>query len=419
MSTIPFNTTEVRAQFPILSTKVRGRPLIYLDNAATLQKPRSVIEATQRFYGEQNANVHRGVHWLSQVASEAYESVRGKVSAFVKGSKENELIFTSGTTAAANLVASSISDWVQEGDSIVVTRMEHHSNFVPWQQLAKRRGANFKIVDLTSDLRIDLESLKTALSSKPKVLSFTLMSNVTGVITPARQIAEMAKAAGAWVFADAAQAAAHLPLNLADLGPIDFLAFSGHKLGGPTGTGVLWGRETILKKLPPYQFGGDMIRIVEDQDTQWNELPWKFEAGTPNIAGVIGLGVAIDYLMSVGMESIAAHERELAQAALARLQRIPGLKLFGPSTAENRGAVLSFTLEGVHPHDLATFLDVEGIAVRAGHHCAQPLMRSLGLPATTRASFAFYNTLGEIDVLAAQLEKAPAYFGQRRSNVTA
>lgn len=408
-----FDVRKVREDFPILTRKVHGKDLVYLDNAATTQKPKSVIEALTQYYTTYNANVHRGAYLLSQEATDAYEGVRPKVARFIGAEIEQEIIFTRGTTESLNMIAACYArDRIQSGDDIVVTRMEHHSSFVPWQQLAKEKGANFKIVELDSDFRLDLDSLDQQLSGRPKILAVTLMSNVLGTINPIREIAERAKKKGAVVVVDAAQAAAQIPIRISELGPIDFLAFSSHKVCGPTGVGVLWGRETLLKEMRPWQYGGDMILRVQDQDTTWNQLPWKFEAGTPNIAGIIAFGTAIDYLESIGMDTIRAHEKSLAEYALTQMQTVPGLKIVGPRTLENRGSTVSFVLEGVHPHDLATFLDMDGIATRAGHHCAQPLMSKLGIVATSRASFLFYNTQSEIDIFVESLKKAQKYFGR-------
>jgi len=406
---------QIRKDFPILTRSVHGKPLIYLDNGATLQKPRAVLDALEQFYTHSNANVHRGVHFLSQVATEAYESVRMKVCRFIGTEDSSEIIFTKGTTDALNLLASSLGDWkIQPGDVIAVTRMEHHANFVPWQQLAKRKGADFRIIELDPDLRISESSLEEILALRPKVVALSLMSNVSGVITPAASIIARAKAAGAIVVADAAQAIAHQPIRISELGGVDFIAFSAHKIGGPTGVGVLWGKASLLNAMPPYQFGGDMISQVGDTETTWNTLPWKFEAGTPNFADVVGLGAAIDYLERLGMKAIQAYESELTKYTLAALNRVPGLKIFGPRNTESRGGVFSFALEGVHPHDLATFLDVQGIAVRAGHHCAQPLLKRIQQAATTRASLSFYNTEAEVDALTGALLQAQKYFSKKQ-----
>ena len=410
-----FNVAQVRKDFQILSRSIHGKPLIYLDNAATLQKPKAVLEAIEQFYTHSNANVHRGVHFLSQVATEAYESVRMKVCRFIGTEDSSEIIFTKGTTDALNLLASSLGEWkIKKGDVIAVTRMEHHANFVTWQQLAKRTGADFRIIELEPDLSISESSLDEVLALRPKILAFSMMSNVSGVITPAASIISKAKAVGALVIADAAQAIAHLPIRIKELNGLDFLAFSSHKIGGPTGVGVLWGKVDLLKAMPPYQFGGDMISVVNDTDSTWNELPWKFEAGTPNFADVVGLGAAIEYLERLGTRAIHEYEASLTQYALNSLKTVSGLKIFGPRHADNRGGVFSFALEGVHPHDLATFLDVQGIAVRAGNHCAQPLLKRIQESATTRASLSFYNTEAEVDALTGALIQAQKYFSKKQ-----
>lgn len=411
-----FDVQKIRADFPILSQKVHGHPLVYLDSGASSQKPSVVIETIRDYYQSSNANVHRGAYTLSQIATEKYEGVRPKVARFLglkpsESETPQEIIFTRGTTEALNLIAQCWGrKFVEANDDIVVTRMEHHSNFVCWQQLAQEKKANFKIIELDSNYRLDLDSLKEALSGRPKVLALTYQSNVLGTVNPIAEIAHMAKEAGAIVVVDAAQAVPSRPIRIESLGPIDFLAFSAHKMCGPTGVGVLWGRKELLETMSLYHYGGDMILQVKDQVTTWNELPWRFEAGTPHIEGVIALGAAIDYLSSIGMDAIEEHERKLTEKALALLKEIPGLQIFGPPTAEDRGPAISFVLEGVHPHDLATFLDQSGIAVRAGHHCAQPLLAPLGISATTRASFYFYNTLEEVDLLVKALKDAKEYF---------
>jgi cysteine desulfurase/selenocysteine lyase len=407
----------IRADFPALQTTMHGEPLVYLDNGATSQKPRAVLDATTRVYEKLNANVHRGAYQLSQLATDEFEAVRGKVAHFIGAQKFHEIIFTRGTTESINLVASSwgpahLKPW----NEILVTRMEHHSNFVPWQSLAHRTGAKFKICELTPEYEIDLEAFRAALASKPRIVAFTMTSNVLGTRNPVAEMAALAKAAGALVVVDAAQGIPHEPVSIEKLGPIDFLAFSSHKICGPTGVGVLWGREELLRDMPPVQFGGDMILNVQDQTTQWNDLPWKFEAGTPNIAGVIGLGAAIDYLNSIGMAAIHARVTALTRQTILRLADIPGVHLIGPGPDHpNRGAAVSFVVDGVHPHDLSTFLDTRGIAIRAGHHCAQPLMSRLNLTATARASVSFYNTESEIDFLAKSIAAARDYFVRPRS----
>jgi len=403
----------IRKDFPVLSQKVHGKPLIYLDSAATTQKPQSVIDTITRFYSETNSNVHRSIHQLGADASEAYDNARLKVVEFINAHSEREVIFTRGTTEGINIVAQAWGDEnIHEGDDIIVTRMEHHSNFVPWQTLAHKKKANFKIVELNDEFRIDEESFKEALKGKPKVVAITLMSNVLGVINPVKRFAEMAKAAGALVVVDAAQAIAHLGLDVQAMGPVDFFAFSGHKMCGPTGIGILWGREEILIKMQPYQLGGDMILEVRDDKTSWNELPMKFEAGTPNISGVIGLGAAIDYLQEVGMENICSYEQKITAYTLEKFKELKGVRLIGPNTSMCRGPNFSFVVDGIHPHDLATFLDTKGLALRAGHHCTMPLHFRTGINATTRASFYFYNKLSEVDRLMETIKEAQEFFNR-------
>jgi len=408
----PLDPAAVRADFPILATRPRGNELVYLDNGATTQKPKSVIQAVSHYYETLNANVHRGAYWLSQEATEQYEKTRNKVCDLLGTSDTREVIYTRGTTESINLVAQC---WgrqnIHPGDAIVVTRMEHHSNFVPWQMLAKERGAEFRIVELDAEGRIDLNALEQALTGKPKLVALTHVSNVLGTLNPVKKISEMAHAAGAKILIDAAQSIAHFPIRMSDLGPVDFLAFSSHKMCGPTGFGILWARRELLEAMTPWQYGGDMILQVTDQNTTWNDLPWKFEAGTPNIAGAIGLGAAIDYLIETGLDRIHDYETTLTQKALKKLSELDFVRLVGPTVPRDRGPVFSMVLEGVHPHDIATILDDKGIAVRAGHHCAQPLIDKLGVPATVRASFSFYNTENEIDKLCEGLRGVKRYFG--------
>jgi cysteine desulfurase/selenocysteine lyase len=404
----------IRRDFPILSKMVDGKPLCYLDNAATSQRPKKVVDAIVRYYLETNANVHRGVYKLSQEATDAFESVRSKVVRFLGAASEREIIFTKGTTEAINLIASSFGEVaVGAGDVIAVTRMEHHANFVPWQQLAKRKGARFEIIELTSDLRLDPKEVDRVLSLKPKILAVSLLSNVTGVTNPVASLASRFKMVGTTIVVDAAQGIAHGEVEITRLGPIDFLAFSAHKLCGPTGVGVLWGREAVLSRMPPYQVGGNMITHVADLDSEWNELPHKFEAGTPDIAGVIGLGAAIDYIETQGRTRIQEYEEQITAYVLERIVSIPGLRLLGPKDPHHRAPIFSVAIDKVHAHDLATFLDMRGISVRAGHHCAHPLMLRLGLPATCRASFSFYNTLEEADQLIDALKSAPEFFRRK------
>jgi cysteine desulfurase/selenocysteine lyase len=405
----------IRKDFPILSRVIDGKPLVYLDNAATSQRPKKVVDAMVKYYTEYNANVHRGVYHLAQEATNAFESVRGKVVRFIGANSEREVIFTKGATEAINLVASTWGEVnIQKGDVIAVSRMEHHANFVPWQQLAKRKGARFEIIELTNELRLDPKDVDRVLALKPKMLAVTMLSNVTGVTNPIASLASRFKMVGTTILVDGAQGVAHGEVTLDRLGPIDFFVFSSHKICGPTGTGVLWGREELLEKMPPYQMGGDMILHVGDQDTEWNELPHKFEAGTPDIAGVIGLGAAIDYIDTLGRTRISEYEAELCAYVIGHLKDIPGVRLLGPKDPHHRAPIFSIAVENVHAHDLATFFDMRGISVRAGHHCAHPLMAKLCLPATCRASFSFYNTMEEADLFIAAVKEAPNFFARKK-----
>ena len=400
----------VRHDFPILHQEVHGHPLVYLDNAASSQKPLRVIEAIDDYYRRYNANVHRGIHKLSEEATTAYEEARKKVARFINARSPKEVIFTRNTTESINLVAYS---WgranIREGDEILLTEMEHHSNLVPWQLLAQEKGARLRFVPITDDGLLDLDALDGLLTERTKLVSVVHMSNVLGTINPVAEIVRRAHEVGALVLLDGAQSVPHLRVDVQAL-DCDFLAFSGHKMCGPTGIGVLYGKRELLEAMPPFLGGGDMIREVHLERSTWNSLPWKFEAGTPSIAQGIGLGYAVDYLTEIGMEAIHAHEREVTAYALSRLSEIPGITLYGPPV-KLRGGVVSFNLEGVHPHDIATILDSEGVAIRAGHHCAQPLMRRLGVVATARASFYLYNTCEEVDVLVRAVEKAKQIFG--------
>jgi len=408
-----FPIEDIRRDFPILSKKIQGHQLIYLDNAATTQKPKSVLKAIQKYYENQNANVHRSIHTLGQEATEAYENSRKHVAEFIGAASEREVVFTRGTTESINLIVSSFArPRLNTGDVLLVSRMEHHSNFVPWQELAKQKNARFKILELTPDYRIDEAQFKKELTEQhPKIVALSLMSNVLGTINPVRKLAQWAKEAGATTIIDGAQGMAHFGLKLSDLGPIDFLCFSSHKMCGPTGVGVLWGREKLLEEMEPYQYGGEMILNVQDDKSQWNELPWKFEAGTPNIAGVIGFQSALKYLELVGLNAVQTYEQDLGRYALSALREIGGLKIFGPQEMKERGPVLSFSLKDIHPHDLATYLDSKGISIRAGHHCAIPLHNHFGLGASSRASFYFYNTFEEVDQLVKEIKNAKNYFG--------
>lgn len=401
------NVNDIRALFPILHQDVNGHPLVYFDSAATSQKPLPVIEALDRYYREYNSNVHRGVHTLGTKATDAYEGAREKVRRFLNAQSAQEIIFTRGTTASLNLVASSYGRAnVKEGDEIVITYMEHHSNLIPWQQLAKQTGATLKYIPLQEDGTLDWRDVEATITPAVKIVAIAHVSNVLGTINPIRDIARLAHERGAVVVVDAAQSAPHMKVDVQEL-DCDFLALSGHKMCGPTGIGVLYGKKKWLEQMEPVEFGGEMIDFVELYDSTWKELPWKFEGGTPIIAGAIGLGAAIDFLEQVGLDAIAAHEHELAQYALERLADIDGVTVYGP---KERAGLVTFNIDGVHPHDVATVLDAEGIAIRAGHHCAQPLMKWLDVTATARASFYLYNTKEEIDRFIAALQKAKEYF---------
>ncbi|WP_399389105.1 cysteine desulfurase [Thermanaerothrix sp. 4228-RoL] len=402
---------KIRADFPILQREVRpGVKLVYLDSTATAQKPLAVIEAMDKYYRWSNANIHRGVHTLGEEATALYEAARQRVARFINARKTREIVFTRNTTEAINLVAYSWGrSQLHPGDLIVLTEMEHHSNLVPWQILGAEKGLRLEFVPVTDDGYLDLIAYQQLLEQRPRLVAFTHMSNVLGTINPVTQMIELAHQAGAMVLLDGAQSVPHLRVDVQALG-VDFLAFSAHKMLGPTGIGVLYAREDLLEHMPPFLGGGDMIKKVQLRSFVPNEIPYKFEAGTPAIAEAVGFAAAIDYLENVGMEAIAAYEHELVAYALERLATIPGLKVFGPP-AEHRGGVVSFSIEGVHPHDVAQILDREGIAVRAGHHCAMPLHEKLGVAATTRASFYLYNTFDEVDRLVEALQKVQTIFG--------
>ncbi|OGT24982.1 MAG: cysteine desulfurase [Gammaproteobacteria bacterium RBG_16_66_13] len=389
----------IRAEFPILQrTAWPGVPLVYLDSAATSQKPRAVIEAMSRFYEQHNANIHRGVHRLAEEATAAFEDARGIIAAFIQAPTPRSIVFTRNATEAINLVARS---WgganLRTGDVVLLTEMEHHSNLVPWQMLAAERGLRLEFIPVTPEGRLDLSALPALLGLRPRLVALTHMSNMLGTINPVANIIEQAHQAGALVLVDAAQSVPHMSVNVRELGA-DFLAFSAHKMCGPTGVGVLYGREELLEAMPPFLGGGDMIKRVELRSFVANDIPYKFEAGTPAIAEVIGFGAAVEFLSRVGLEAVHHHEQQLAAYALERLEEVPGVRLYGPP-AEERGGVVAFTLEGIHPHDIAQLLDREGIAVRAGHHCAMPVHQKFGIPASTRASLYLYNTAGEVDQL--------------------
>jgi cysteine desulfurase/selenocysteine lyase len=399
---------DLRSDFPILHQQVHGKPLVYLDNAASAQKPLAVIEAERDVYERCYANIHRGVHWLSVHATDAYDAAREKARKFVNAREAHEIVFLRGTTEAVNLVAQTYGRRnVGAGDEILITGLEHHSNIVPWQMLCEEKGARLSAVPLDEAGDIDLGTLERMLTARTKLVSVAHLSNALGTVLPVKRIAELAHARGIPVFVDGAQAVPRMPVDVRDL-DCDFYAFSSHKIYGPTGVGVLYGKTALLEAMPPWQGGGDMIRSVTFEKTTYNALPYKFEAGTPNIAGGIAFGAALDYVSGVGLDRIAAHEHDLLADATAKLSAIDGLKIIG--TAREKAGVLSFVLDGVHPHDIGTVLDREGIAIRTGHHCAQPVMDRYGLPATARASFGLYNTRGEVDALVAAIHKVIGMF---------
>ena len=406
-----FDIERIRRDFPILKREVNGRPLVYFDNAATSQKPVQVMAELTRYYRDINANIHRGVHTLSVEATERYEAAREKVRAFFGAPDVSEIIFTRNTTESINLVAHAWGrTFLEAGDEVLISEIEHHSNIVPWQMLRDERGIALRHIPMLPDGSLDLAEARRLIGPRTKLLSITLMSNALGTIVPVAELAELARAQGARVLVDAAQAAPHLPIDVGELGA-DFLACSAHKMLGPTGVGVLWGRRELLEEMPPFLGGGDMIASVSLEQSTWNELPYKFEAGTPNIAGVIGFGVALDYLEAVGMDEVRRHERDLTAYALDRLIDVPGVTLYGPLDPDLRGGVVSFGLDGVHPHDIGQVLDGLGVAIRAGHHCAQPVMRRLDVAATARASFYLYNTREEVDVLEGAVRETSDFFG--------
>jgi cysteine desulfurase/selenocysteine lyase len=401
----------LRAHFPILSRPVHGRRLVYLDNAATTQKPQAVIDAISGYYAKYNANVHRGIHTLAEEATAAYEATRGRVARLLGETNTRQVVFTRNTTESINLVASAWGErHIGEGDEILLTQMEHHSNLVPWILLARKKGARLRHIPITDDGRLDLSTLDDLLTKRTRLVSLAHKSNVLGTINPVAEVAERAHRLGAVVMVDAAQSVPHLPVQVEQLG-VDFLAFSAHKMLGPTGVGVLWGRAELLEAMDPYMGGGEMIREVTLDSATWNDIPWKFEAGTPNIADVVAFSTAINYLMHLGMENVRRHEIELTQYALERLRSLGHITIYGPPAAEERSGVVAFNDADIHPHDLSTILDHHGVAVRAGHHCAQPLMRRLGVVATARASFYVYNDTDDVDVLIEALKEARRYFG--------
>jgi cysteine desulfurase / selenocysteine lyase len=403
-----FDAERVREDFPILKVKVHGKPLVYLDNAATTQKPQVVIDTINRYYMAENSNIHRGIHFLSLQATRAYEDARDKIKHFLNAGHPREIIFVRGTTEGINLVAQSYGRrFIKEGDEIVISAMEHHSNIVPWQMLCEQVGAKLRVIPINDDGDLLIEEYERLLNKRTKFVSVAHLSNALGTINPVKQIVEMAHRVGVPVLLDGAQAASHLKVDVQDL-DCDFYAFSGHKLFGPTGVGVLYGKTDLLEAMPPYHGGGDMISSVTFEKTLYNVLPYKFEAGTPNIAGGVGLGAAIDYLNAIGLETVATYEHELLSYATEAVSQIPGVCLIGK--AKEKACVLSFVVDDIHAHDVGTILDEEGIAIRTGHHCAMPVMQRFGVPATARASLAFYNTREEIDTLVAGIHKVKEVF---------
>ncbi|HED08004.1 MAG TPA: cysteine desulfurase [Ignavibacteria bacterium] len=398
-----FDIEKIRNDFPILKQLVHNKPLCYLDNAATTQKPQIVIDTINNFYSTINSNIHRGVHSLSEKSTQAYENARAKIKDFINAKSDKEIIFTSGTTASINLVAQTFGrKYVSDGDEIIVTRMEHHSNIVPWQLLCDEKNAKLKVLQINNKGELLLDDLKDLISEKTKLITVVHVSNTLGTINPVKEIIKIAHQNNVPVLLDAAQSIQHIEIDVQEL-DCDFLAFSGHKIYGPTGIGILYGKENLLDKMPPFMGGGDMISKVTFEGTTFNELPFKFEAGTSNIAGAIGLGAAIDYVHSIGIKNIKEHETNLLNAATGAVKEIPGIKIIG--NAKEKTSVLSFVIDNIHPHDIGTFLDFEGVAIRTGHHCTQPLMDFFKVPATSRASFAFYNTFNEVEQLTIALKK--------------
>jgi cysteine desulfurase / selenocysteine lyase len=408
-SVAAFDVAKVRADFPALDQSVHGRPLVYLDNAATTQKPIPVIGALRRYYEEDNANVHRGVHLLSQRATDGYEAAREAVRAFINAASTREIVYTRNATESINLVARAWGDAnVRKGDEVLITAMEHHSNIVPWQLLCQRTGGVLRVAPMNDRGELDMDAFERLLTERTRIVAAVHLSNALGTINPVEEIVRLAHRAGALALIDGSQAVYHMPVDMGALGA-DFYVFTGHKLYGPTGIGVLYGRESVLREMPPFLGGGDMISTVTFDCSTWNELPYKFEAGTPHIAGAIGLGAAIAYVRSVGLDAIGPHEEALLAYGTARLQEVPGLRLIG--TAKRKASVLSFVMQDIHPHDIGTIVDREGVAIRTGHHCAQPVMDRLGIAATARASLAMYNTKDDIDALVAALGRVRDLLG--------
>ncbi|CUV01653.1 Cysteine desulfurase, SufS subfamily [hydrothermal vent metagenome] len=403
-----FDVARIREDFPVLHQMVNGKPLVYLDNAATTQKPQAVIDALVRYYSADNSNVHRGVHTLSQRATEDYDSGRSKARQFLNAASDEEIIFVKGTTDGINLVAHSYArHHLGEGDEIIISTMEHHSNIIPWQVLCQEKGAHLRVIPISDAGELSMDEYESLLSSRTKLVAITHVSNVLGTVNPIKQIVEMAHSQGVPVLVDGAQATPHMPVDVQKLG-CDFYVFSGHKIYGPTGIGVLYGKAGLLEAMPPYQLGSDMIKSVTFERTVYNDLPYKFEAGTPNIAGVIGMGAAIDYLTEIGMDRIDNYEHGLLEYGTECLSGIDGVKIVG--NAPGKASVLSFVMDCAHPHDIGTILDTEGVAIRTGHHCAQPLMNRYGVPATARASLSFYNTRDEVDLLVKAIDRVIEVF---------
>ncbi|HUF76128.1 MAG TPA: cysteine desulfurase [Longimicrobiales bacterium] len=408
---VPFDPLEIRKQFPALDQQINGKPLVYLDSAATSQKPQAVIDVLDTYYQRDNANVHRGIHELSRRATIGFEAARTKVAGWVGAAEPAEIVFTRGTTEAINLVATAWGlDNVGEGDEILITVLEHHSNIIPWQMLARRTGAKLRYIELDEQGRLILDDLPSLLSERTKVVAFSHVSNALGTVNPVKELAAAAHEVGALVVVDGAQGAVHAKVDVQDLG-VDCYAFSGHKMCGPTGIGALWARKDLLESMSPYQGGGEMIHFVGREESTWAEVPHKFEAGTPNIAGAIGFGAAVDWLTGIGMDAIQAHERHLLEYALRRVGGVEGIRIYGPESLDEHSAVVSFTLGDAHPHDISTILDAEGIAVRAGHHCAQLVMKHFGVAATARASLYLYSTEQDVDRLVDGLSVVGGIFG--------
>ncbi|MBI3026945.1 cysteine desulfurase [Candidatus Woesearchaeota archaeon] len=398
---------QIRKDFPILKRKVHGKPLVYLDNAATSQKPRQVIEALKNYYETYNANVHRSIHQLGEEATAAYEKAREKIAVFVNADSYQNILFTKNSTEGLNLLAYSLTSSLKKGDEIVISQLEHHSNFVPWQQMAKQRGLKLKFIKINKDVELDKESIKKNITKKTKIVSVNHISNAVGTINPIEKITKIAHENGAFMVVDGSQAAPHMPLDMKEIDS-DFYVFTGHKMLGPTGVGVVYGKKELLESMQPFLYGGEMINEVKFEDTTFNKLPWKFEAGTPNISEGIGLGIAVDYLKNIGMKRIFEKDKELVSYAMKRMKDIDGITIYGP---KERGSIISFNIRGVHAHDVSQILDSEGVAIRAGHHCCMPLMSVLGITATARASFYLYNTEEEVDTFINAIHKVKKVFG--------